>query len=332
MSSTQIELKDRPDDLISCVKFAPSGPVLLVTSWDGTLGIYDARKDSGQLYGSIKYSAPLLDAVWDSARGNSTAYTAGIEQRVYAVDVEYTRSMPIGTDHDGAVKGLAFHKSSGTVISGSWDKTLQQIDPRASPAQHPNVVMLPDKVLAMDAAAPNGNRLVVATGGQKIVVFDMRQLDKPMETRDSSLKYPVRTIGCMPWSGEPGYVSTSIEGRVAVDFFDSNQQDKRYAFKCHRIVDKSGPEDTVMPVTGLAFHPKTSTFFTGGSDGTVALWDYQAKKRLKSYSGYPAAVVALDVDAGSGTMLAVGVSEDGYRADPSLGSKPSKASIFIRYL
>lgn len=56
------------------------------------------------------------------------------------------------------------------------------------------------------------------------------------------------------------------------------------------------------------------------------------QKRLKSYSGYPAAVVALDVDAGSGTMLAVGVSEDGYRADPSLGSKPSKASIFIRYL
>lgn len=52
-----------------------------------------------------------------------------------------------------------------------------------------------------------------------------------------------------------GYATTSIEGRVAVEFFDADPavQAKKYAFKCHRqLVDGI---DTVFPVQGLAFNP-----------------------------------------------------------------------------
>ena len=52
-----------------------------------------------------------------------------------------------------------------------------------------------------------------------------------------------------------GYASSSIEGRVAVEFFDPSQevQNRKYAFKCHRrVIDGV---DTVYPVNALAFHP-----------------------------------------------------------------------------
>ena len=52
-----------------------------------------------------------------------------------------------------------------------------------------------------------------------------------------------------------GYVCGSIEGRVAVEYFDPDPQvqENKYAFKCHRkVVDGI---DTIYPVNAIAFHP-----------------------------------------------------------------------------
>ncbi|KAG0000816.1 mitotic spindle checkpoint protein Bub3 [Modicella reniformis] len=78
-----------------------------------------------------------------------------------------------------------------------------------------------------------------------------------------------------------GYASSSIEGRVAVEFFDPSpeSQAKKYAFKCHRkTID--GVE-TIYPVNALAYHPIFGTFASGGADGVVTLWDGFNKKRLR---------------------------------------------------
>lgn len=51
-----------------------------------------------------------------------------------------------------------------------------------------------------------------------------------------------------------GYVLSSIEGRVAVEFFDPSPeiQKKKYAFKCHRIKEKD--IELIYPVNAIAFH------------------------------------------------------------------------------
>jgi cell cycle arrest protein BUB3 len=51
-----------------------------------------------------------------------------------------------------------------------------------------------------------------------------------------------------------GYVTSSIEGRVAVEFFDDSaeSQAKKFAFKCHRQLVNG--VDSVYPVSGLAFN------------------------------------------------------------------------------
>jgi hypothetical protein len=52
-----------------------------------------------------------------------------------------------------------------------------------------------------------------------------------------------------------GYAAASIEGRVAVEYFDPSPaaQAMKYAFKCHRQTVNG--VDHVWPVNALAFHP-----------------------------------------------------------------------------
>lgn len=51
------------------------------------------------------------------------------------------------------------------------------------------------------------------------------------QSRESSLKYQTRCVRIFP--DESGFVLSSVEGRVAVDYFDQadDVQAKRYAFK-----------------------------------------------------------------------------------------------------
>lgn len=133
---------------------------------------------------------------------------------------------------------------------------------------------------------------------------------------------------------DAGYSSSSIEGRVAVEWFDPSEtsQSRKYAFKCHRQPSAAGgPEavDVVYPVNALAFHPRHGTFASGGGDGFVALWDGVAKRRIRQYQRYAASVAALSF-SGDGRFLAVGISpgfEDGKE-----GGAEGVVKVFIREL
>jgi len=157
-------------------------------------------------------------------------------------------------------------------------------------------------------------------------IHDVRNLDAPVRERDSSLKFLTRALACM--SDGQGYATGSVEGRVAVEYFDPSPevQEKKYAFKCHRqTVDK---EDHVWPVNALAFHPIYNTFASAGSDGTVSIWDHKSKKRLRQYNKYQTAVpsVAFNCD---GTKLAVGVSYNWDEGEPGEKTAP-RPSVFVR--
>ena len=51
-----------------------------------------------------------------------------------------------------------------------------------------------------------------------------------------------------------GYVLSSIEGRVAVEYFvpSPEVQKRKYAFKCHRI--KEDGMENIYPVNAISFH------------------------------------------------------------------------------
>lgn len=63
-----------------------------------------------------------------------------------------------------------------------------------------------------------------------------------------------------------GYVLSSIEGRVAVEYLDPSPeiQKKKYAFKCHRL--KENNIEQIYPVNAISFHNVHNTFATGRVD------------------------------------------------------------------
>lgn len=113
---------------------------------------------------------------------------------------------------------------------------------------------------------------MVAMASRLFNIYDIRKMDTPTQQRESSLKFMTRSIACMSdgqgtcsfvslfdtfmlKSVDSGFATASVEGRIAVEYFDPSPaaQEKKYAFKCHRqTIDDV---DHVWPVNSLAFHP-----------------------------------------------------------------------------
>lgn len=143
-----------------------------------------------------------------------------------------------------------------------------------------------------------------------------------------------RSVACMP--NDAGYATSSIEGRVAVEWFDpsAESQERKYAFKCHRLTEENenGPVDVVYPVHALAFHPVLGTFASGGGDGVVALWDAVAKRRVRQYQRFSRGVPALGFSS-NGQYLAVATSPDvEQEGEGGISVEEDAVKIYIRKL
>jgi cell cycle arrest protein BUB3 len=222
------------------------------------------------------------------------------------------------------------------LVSASWDCSLN-LHNLKDPSSSPIRIALPGKPHAL---ATSPSKVVVAMTGRVINIYDFGAIAelfstgstdlKPWQQRESSLRYLTRAVACMP--NDAGYATSSIEGRVAVEWFEdtAESQARKYAFKCHRQAAPDGDGDIVYPVNSLAFHPVHGTFASGGGDGTVALWDAEAKRRLKQYQKFPNNVAALAFSS-DGKYLAVGVCP-GFETGQEDYNGSGQTSVLIREL
>ena len=102
--------------------------------------------------------------------------------------------------HDEAVKCVAHNTSNGLVVSGSWDATVRLWDVRAPEGSGRSVgtLALPGKVFSMSCS---DTRLVVATAGRRVQVYDLRSLHAgaaPEQERESLLKFQVCCLQSCP--------------------------------------------------------------------------------------------------------------------------------------
>jgi len=290
----EVRLYDSPTDSISSLNFNSDGSRLLCSAWDSKLRLYNVDKLS--LDTDFQSHAPLLDAVFEN---DDYAWSGGLARKITRYNIDRKTEDNIG-QHEEAVKCLVKSREHNFIISGSWDQEISIWDPR----QRRRVVSRPqnERVYAMDCVE---NTLVVGTAQRKILIWDLRNWDVCQQKRESNLKYQTRAIKCFP--NGIGFVISSIEGRVSVEYFDptAEVQKKRYAFKCHR--QKQDGKEEIYPVNAIAFHQKYQTFATGGSDGFVSTWDGFNKKRLCIYHRYPTTISALAFSQ-SGDKLAIGSS------------------------
>jgi cell cycle arrest protein BUB3 len=226
------------------------------------------------------------------------------------------------------------------LISASWDSTLHFHDLK-DPEREPTTITLPAKPHSLSITA---SKLVVAMTSRLVHIYQLQAIAMlashangataelaPWQTRESSLKFMTRAVACMP--NDAGYATSSIEGRVAVEWFDpsTESQARKYAFKCHRQPDPEGDgTDIVYPVNALAFNPIHGTFASGGGDGVVALWDAVAKRRIRQYQKYPSSVAAVGF-SNDGKYLAVGVCP-GFENGQEDYTGEGATHVFIREL
>ncbi|KAL8734254.1 MAG: hypothetical protein Q9181_003266 [Wetmoreana brouardii] len=345
---SQYELSDPPSDAISAIKFAPASLRLLVASWDKKVYLYDTTESGGKLLRTFQHRAPVLDVCFGDS--DEDAYTTGLDWDVRHLNLS-TGAQTILSSHSTGVKSLAYSSIHKTLVSASWDSTLHIHHPHTSPPTPPSSITLPSKPFSISLTS---TKLVVAMASRALHIYDLGSLAsasssslsqtqqnndsisttaipislEPWQRRESSLKFMTRAVACMP--NDAGYASSSIEGRVAVEWFDPSpeSQARKYAFKCHRQANEQGI-DVVYPVNALAFHPVHGTFASGGGDGFVALWDGVAKRRIRQYQRYASSVSALGF-SGDGRFLAVAVSpgfEDGRE-----GVGEGVVKIFVREL
>lgn len=303
-------LSDPPTDGITGLGFCGDTSLLLASSWDGTVRIYDAAAD--RLNGMFVHGAPVLDATFE---GEGVIYSGGLDGTVKRYDFFAGQETLLG-QHAAAARCVGWLPGRGLLASGGWDATLRVWDPRAPAGAPVATVQLPGKAYSMSASDA---RLVVGTSGRQVEIYDLRALEggQPEQRRESSLKFQTRCLRCYPDGA--GYALASVEGRVAMEFFglSEEEQARKYAFKCHRRSE--GGRDTVYPVNAISFNKAWGTFATGGGDGVVNIWDGANKKRLHQISGYPTSVAALAFDA-AGSLLAVAASythEQGEREHPA---------------
>lgn len=293
------KIQHPPLDCISRVRFAahPGDQHLLVSSWDTHVRLYDVGSNS--LKGLHKFDLPVLDACF-LHNDITKCVSVGLNKKVVSFDFRSQQDTQIGS-HDEAIRCAEFHVPTGQVFTGSWDRSLRAWDTR-QPGVATKVVHMGTKVFALDCGV---DKVVVAGADRHIHIFDVRRLGTALEKRESSLKHQVRAVKV--GIDQRSYASSSVEGRVAIEYFDAAENSRsRYAFKCHRAKESNGSE-TVHPVNALAYHPVRGTFATGGSDGGVCVWDGYAKKRLWRLNPFDNAVSTLCFSA-DGTQLAIGVS------------------------
>lgn len=234
-----------------------------------------------------------------------------------------THTEAILGNHDDAIKCVEYSSKVNGIVTGSWDKTVRIWDTRDK-----NCVGTYEqsngKVYSMSVVE---EKLVVATSERKVLIWDLRNMGNYIMRRESSLKYQTRCLRCFP--NKEGYVMSSIEGRVAVEYFDPDPevQKKKFAFKCHRV--KENNVELIYPVNAISFHNVYNTFATGGSDGFVSIWDGFNKKRLCQFHHYDSSIAALAF-SNDGSTLAIGCSYlDELENPPNPVPEPA---IYVRYV
>ncbi|CAH2053293.1 unnamed protein product [Thlaspi arvense] len=259
-----LELSNPPSDGISNLRFSNASDHLLVSSWDKLVRLYDVSTNS--LKGEFLHGGPVLDCCFHD---DSSGFSVGADNKVRRIVFNVGKEDILGM-HESPVRCVEYSYATGQVITGSWDKTVKCWDPRGASGPDRTQVgtyLQPERVYSLSLV---GNRLVVATAGRHVNIYDLRNMSQPEQRRESSLKYQTRCVRSYP--NGTGYALSSVEGRVAMEFFDLY-----------------------------------GTFATGGCDGFVNIWDGNNKKRLYQYSKYPTSISALSFSR-DGQLLAVASS------------------------
>lgn len=318
----QIELPNVPKDYVSDIKYIEQYSLAIVAAWDGSLSLYKLNKDdNGRLIMNVvnKYyqedailcCCPVISST-EMGENEMFLYLGTVQGEVLKFNLQTEQFTTISNKATLGVIKIYKINNSNLIVAGSWDGSLQLIDVVMD--QIHSIKHLPEvKILTMDC---DDLHLIIATTNSKIFKFtlplDFNDDSESNETiLDSGLNYQIRDIKLLPKS--VGFTICSIDGRVAVEYFESNE--KTFAFRCHRL--NLTDVQFVFPVNTLEFQGDSSILFTGGSDGCISCWNLNQRKKIKQVNKIDSNSVVKIVYI-SNVGLLVATSDDSFKTNQSI--------------
>jgi len=318
-----IEVADPPSDSISSLAFSSQADYLAAGSWDNSVRIYEVASN-GQTQGKAMYSheGPVLSVCWNKDGTKILSGGADGAGRMFNVTTGQTSQV---AQHDAPVKAVKWIESpqGGILATGSWDKTIKFWDLRSPTAMFS--INLPERVYTMDVLYPY---MVVGTAERHVQIFNLSNPTTPWKTFASPLKWQTRAVACFG-AGPPGFAIGSIEGRIAVQFFEESEAAKNFSFRCHRRDQSNTAKDQslVYAVNDLSFHPVHGTLASCGSDGVINYWDKDSRIRLKAFDPVAGSITTTSFNR-TGTLLAYAISYDWSRGHVGMTSGyPNKVML-----
>ncbi|QLL30823.1 hypothetical protein HG536_0A06380 [Torulaspora globosa] len=304
-----VEIPESPSDFISDISLL--GEQLAVSCWDGSLSIYDydTKEQKVALNTRLQHQFPLLSCCYVAGGHGRQIYVGSVQGEVLEADFELERFIPVSKNvaELGVSSMCSFREQ---LLCGSWDGSLQVVNCAENSVDLHWKLSDRSKILAMDL---NEDRLIVATTGNKVRWFPLPLQPSDGTEVESGLKYQARKIRLTP-AGD-GYVTSSLDGRVAVEYFDD--ESRKFAFRCHRmnLVDTN----MVFPVNALSFRPGTEILYTGGSDGCVSCWNLHTRKKLEQLPKFNEnSVVRMECND---KVLCVATSDDSFKTSATKDEK-----------
>lgn len=298
MGTSQFDIKNPPTDGITKIRFANLSNRLVVSSWDKFVRYYDVIENSLKL--KLKTQSPVLDCCF--SKNDDLIASGGLngQIQIHELGKRITYSLD---SHKKAVSTIDFVSMPNCLVTGSWDTYLSLWDLRNNQPRIATATV-GNKIYSISASK---NIIVVGTSARRILIYDSRNMSKPMQDRESILKHQIREIRCN--SDHSSFLITSVEGRVAIEFYDYNEvsEKRKFVFKCHRHTDENTLVQTIFPVNCATYHPNFGTFATGGCDGFVNVWDATNKKRICQFPQFQDSISSIDFNL-DGKLLAIAVS------------------------
>lgn len=300
MNATRLDFRNPIRDAISRIRFASHSNNLLISSWDSSLRLYDVVGSVLRLEAPCE--AALLDCCFQS--DESVAFSAASDGSVRRYDLDSGNNDTIG-NHDDLATSIGYSDETGQLISAGSDKKILFWDTRMAKA----IEYLRNLGAEVDSMSLSGFNLMVATGAS-VYMYDLRNLDNPVQSKESHLDLRIRCVSSIPYS--KGYAVGSVDGRVAVEIsYPSNPNDIRYMFRCH----PKSKDGRYASVNDIAFNPLIcGAFVTGDNEGHVIAWDARGRRRLFELPRYPNSVASLSYNH-EGQLLAVASSYTYHEAE-----------------
>ena len=265
---------------VSSVAFSPSGRLLATATENGTVQLWDLRRNS--LSGTLKGLVRIVDSVAFSPNGRIVAAgSRGGAVRLWDAPARRQLGGALKA-HAGSVYSVAFSPDGRILAAASAAGTVQLWDAHS----HRLLGQLNNHAgaIASVAFSPDGRSLAAADIRGTVVLWDVRSrrpLGASLQTH-----HLVNSVAYSP-DGQTLAVANGDQGTVGV-----------WDVQRHRLI-RTLHIGNSGPVNSVVFAPHKRILATGSGTGTVQLWSLPGDKPLATLNG------------GTGPVSSVAFSPDG---------------------